>query len=602
MKIIRVMKNYLLSVIGLFLCIIFMVSCSEENNSITNGIVDPNKEVADPQGTIQLSMRDYDNGRTYIGNIYIENENFKGNYCRFSSLGSVRGLGNVAYIPISGWAAEVAVIPGNGYVVYDFLHQNFYRIYVSDYIISTSGGIIGADVKYQEPFKGHDETILLETTSLAFPSTGGTQVLMFKNSGVILFDVEMYAPVSYSVEKASSYDLVSMVINSQNYILPLYNGIAITLGENTAAEAKTGIVALTTAYGKETIIDITIAGREPYISFDTREKEVSAAKQTEYVNLQTNISFNQLVVNSSVDWCKAELVNSTAAIYAKSNEVKFIGDQSVSKVGDSSMNYNTATSYSLKLTFDVNELTESREALITVSSKDGQTSSVLKIIQRGLVFEIEDMQIGFDKNAGSRTITINTTASDWDAQSSASWCTFSKNGNQIIVRVTTSTEDRIATITFKDFDATIVVHQSKYAVGDMFSENGVEGTVGYIGDEVRYVYKIITGSGSTAWSTEDVLTGANSEIDGEYNMNIIKKNELWQDFYPSLLLCERLNTNGIIGWYLPAINELKVLPVISSFCWSSTEIDEKNAVSWNGRQEVVRSKTSGCWIYAVHKF
>ena len=252
----------------------------------------------------------------------------------------------------------------------------------------------------------------------------------------------------------------------------------------------------------------------------------------------------------------------------------------------------------LKLTFDENSSSQSRETSVVVSSKDKKTSSTLKIIQKGIVFEVKNDKIGFDKNSGYRTITINTTAKEWEAQSSdESWCTFSKNGNQITIRVTASTEDRTATITFKGFDAKIDVHQSKYAVGDTFNEKGVEGTVGYIGDEARYVYKNV---GEAAWSTEYVLTGADSKSDGEYNMNVIKKIDFWQDYYPAFLLCEQLNTNGVTGWYLPAIEELDKISL--SYSWSSTEIDADNSYYYDYRGESWSHKIKNRTIYAVHKF
>ncbi len=49
-----------------------------------------------------------------------------------------------------------------------YLNQNylFYRIYVIDYIYSTSGGIIGADIKYQSPFYGEDIELIPNKTAI----------------------------------------------------------------------------------------------------------------------------------------------------------------------------------------------------------------------------------------------------------------------------------------------------------------------------------------------------------------------------------------------------------------------------------------------------
>ena len=141
------------------------------------------------------------------------------------------------------------------------------------------------------------------------------------------------------------------------------------------------------------------------------------------------------------------------------------------------------------------------------------------------------------------------------------------------------------------------MHQSKYAVGDSYDENGIEGTVGYIGDDVRYIYKDI---GMAAWSTENVKTGANSEDDGEYNMNIIKNIPNWENIYPAFLICEQLNTKGKTGWYIPSRNEL-ILVKHDYMIWSSTEYDSHNACI-NYMVPNYKLKAKNLPVYAVHKF
>lgn len=558
-------------------------ACGEKDEPQPEGM-DPTQEVPDPIGTIQLAMRDDNNGHTYIDHLYIQNENFYGSTIHAVSLGPVKGLGNVVYIPTTGWAGQVAVVPGNGYVVYDSYsyNQKFYRIYVSNFITNTGGGIIGAYVKYQEPFLGIDEALSLASTNLTFPATGGSQVVLFNNTSIIPFEIEE-VNLPATVSKASTYD--------ESF---LANGIAIDFTPNDQPEAITGSITLTTGYGKKTVINVTQAGREPYITFPVNEKEVSAAAQVENITIDSNLPFDELSVNSSAQWCKAEIVNNASTLQAQNRKVKFIGDQAVSPTRSEANT--TALSYNLKLTFDENETKDSRETTVTVSSRDKKLNATLHIIQKGIVFEVRTSQIGFDKNSGSRTISINTTVSDWEAQSSADWCTFNKIGNQINIRVTSSTEERTATITFPGFDTKITVLQSKYAKDDTFNEDGIEGIVCYIGDSVRYIYR---GLGEAAWSTEHVLTGANSRTDGEYNMNIIKKIPFWQDFYPAFLLCEQLNTGGVTGWYLPAIEELKLCQLNSFNIWSSTESNESYAIRGS---DSMGAKGDSYWVAAVHKF
>lgn len=583
-------------------------SCDKNDDTFFNEIPDidnPFEILPDPEGTIQLSMRDDDNGKTLLDNIYISDENFASNYVwpgnpvTFVSLGNMSGLANVNQIPTAGWASKVAVVPGNGYIAYDSSKDTYYRLYITNYIVSTTGGIIGADVKYQMPFYGKDEAILPETESLTFPANGGMQTVVFKNQEVIPFDIE--TDVSWcSVQKASTND------NSF-----LANAIAITVEGSSDTEAATGKITLKTKYGKETVINITRSGEEPFITLNPGSSFIAATATgaAKLISFESNIEQEDLTVTSSAAWCKAVFtkafgLSAESDLQTKSNEIKFIGDKPVSEIDENLSLYASVTKY-LSVTVEENSSTQSREATITIQSNDKKVSSKFKIIQSGIVLEVKINTVNFDKNSNSRTITINTSASNWDAESSESWCTFSKNGNQITIMVTASTTDRTAVISFKGFDTQITVHQSKYAVGDSYNENGIEGTVGYIGDGGRYIYRDL---GKAAWSTEEVATGANSSTDGEYNMEVIKRIPYWQDLYPAFLLCDRLNTNGISGWYLPAIYELVLIVdlivdlIDSSDLCSSTEYSNTKAYYYSYPYNRLYYKSSEHQVYAVHKF
>lgn len=91
-----------------------------------------------------------------------------------SSMGPVDDLGGVKKIPEGGWSKKSAVQPGYGYVVR--LKQDektststdgqltintkkicrYARIYVVDWDVSTTGGIIGATIRYQDNWKIED--------------------------------------------------------------------------------------------------------------------------------------------------------------------------------------------------------------------------------------------------------------------------------------------------------------------------------------------------------------------------------------------------------------------------------------------------------------
>lgn len=165
----------LLKFLFLALCAVVTFSCtSDEPSDPDSGQeISPDEKVPDPTGTVLLSMRDKNNGDTALDEIGIANENFHGSYTSFVDLGPVNGLGNVTTIPKEGWASQVKVIPGHGYVAYTRGWEYYgpyapecYRIYVVDYIYSISGGIIGADIKYQKTFRGLDQDLIFDKTEM----------------------------------------------------------------------------------------------------------------------------------------------------------------------------------------------------------------------------------------------------------------------------------------------------------------------------------------------------------------------------------------------------------------------------------------------------
>lgn len=76
-------------------------------------------------------------------------------------VGPVKGLNKITSIPQSGWVDEMAAQPGNGYVIRNQLrHGNhgfnefiYARVYVEDWLVSTTGGIIGVTLRYEDNWK-----------------------------------------------------------------------------------------------------------------------------------------------------------------------------------------------------------------------------------------------------------------------------------------------------------------------------------------------------------------------------------------------------------------------------------------------------------------
>ena len=129
---------------------------------LSTGVIscEKDEDVTDPEGTISLKMRNADNGSTGIkiggDKFYISKENnFRGyhGYISVAGVGKVNGLSSIKKVPNSGWGRDVSVDPGHGYVVKSNNNSEYMRIYVESWIKeANSGGIIGANVKYQYPW------------------------------------------------------------------------------------------------------------------------------------------------------------------------------------------------------------------------------------------------------------------------------------------------------------------------------------------------------------------------------------------------------------------------------------------------------------------
>lgn len=554
--------------------------------------VNPGTTVNDPEGTISLSMRNADNGKTYLDNIYISNENFRGAY--FASVGAVRGLGNVSTIPTTGWAEQMSVIAGNGYLAYS--NNQFYRIYVVSDIAGTSGGVIGADIKYQKPFKGVDEVILLPKTEVALnANAGSSEEIIFKNKNIVL----------YSVSSDQSWCRVEKCSTNDYYFL--YNGVYITCEENHSSSIREAIVSIKTVYDKEVKIKVIQAGQEPFITMGSASVEVTSKEQKTSVSFVTNVDVSELQITGTTSWCKAEIstVNSTRAA------LKFIGNNPVQTTRASS---GASQSYELKLQLSENTSEDERVTNIAIKSSKYNIQGVVEVVQKGVTFEVSQSLVMFDRTSSNATITVTTTASSWSAISSADWCTYTTNGNQLTIRATSSTVEREAKITFPGFMQEIVVRQSKYAVGDEYNEGNISGTVGYIGcgtsSQTRLIYKLV---GTAVWSLESVSTGANDNYDGRINMAVIKKISNWKELYPAFALCEDLNVNGASGWYFPASYEQsligRLLPRVSwktgkADYWTSTEKNTGTASSWSQDWFHIEedNKEFEELVFAVHRF
>ena len=220
-------------------------ACSgEDDEPVVPQASDPNVAVPDPEGTVTVNItnngRDGEVALPDLGvYIYIdEGNNFRLHSSGYSasivSLGAMKGLGNVVSVPTEGWSSSVAVMPGNGYAVrssYNYGNirtNNYARLYVDSYMTNTSGGIMGATVKYQSPFV---LPIVLSESEVEFEASGGSREIAYTGS-------------TCSVKSAPEWCSVRFYSGG---------GLTVSVTENFSASEYTGDIVLSNQSGEATL-------------------------------------------------------------------------------------------------------------------------------------------------------------------------------------------------------------------------------------------------------------------------------------------------------------------------------------------------------------
>lgn len=179
------MKTKIFMMMALVTLLIGGNACTEEDKGLTPGngtsLGNGGEAVPDPEGTVLVSVRNANNGKTVvylpeIGDFYIDKgDNFAPNYLslEFCSVGRVNGLGNVRELPSGGWAPKVAVQESTGYFVRRKPDNGYFyvyaRLYVEKYILSTDNSVLGAYVKYQSPYEPENiEDLLVDIPDAQF--------------------------------------------------------------------------------------------------------------------------------------------------------------------------------------------------------------------------------------------------------------------------------------------------------------------------------------------------------------------------------------------------------------------------------------------------
>jgi len=251
-----------------------------------------------------------------------------------------------------------------------------------------------------------------------------------------------------------------------------------------------------------------------------------------------------------------------------------------------------------KMTVNVtpNPFEESRSAVIKLcydyNGDDRMMVSEIGVKQEGAV--PYDRYVCFESKASNYTVSFPITDGA-KVTSSADWCTATPNGSTLVVRATAATENRWAEISVEGVSSKIYVSQSKYKVGDTYTEGAVTGQVYSMEQgEGRITQELV---GKYAWSTENVdIKGATDYNDGTKNMEAIKAIPRWKDLYPAFAAVEALNVNGATGWYLPAVLEMTY-----NGSWSSTQCSATEALLL-GYDRYGYSKIGQNRIVAMNRF
>ncbi|GEM_PF-1109536 len=480
------------------LCLCLLPACGDSNGDEPDNPnpINPDKEVADPAGTVKLSMRSEaavgDSKTKLDDRLYIDGaDNFNANGGIIVDLGGMKGLGNVGYIPKTGYVSKVAVTPGNGYIwgTYDA----FYRIYVTNYTQNSAGEIIGADIKYQKPFYGKDEALKPSDTSLSVSSDGGEASVVFENNSIIPFTVK------------SDKGWVRPYPSSTLDYSVLTNAITFYIEPATTTESETATVTATTYYDKSTTITITRLGVAPMLSIpdDAANKEIDA-NATEYrLPITTNINFNDLTVKSSADWATVELVDGSSRTAAIANSIRWIGNEPASH--SRANNASVHTYYALvKVAANVNRA--ERNATITVSSKDGKLSAKHSLSQKGATLsvtsngkEVNDGDIiDIQDTETSLNIKVESSVDGITISSDKSWAevtTDDEKSYTIKVADNQTPDDRSAKISIKAKNSDLAMSFTLKQAGGTLSIKDLDGSTTYYVDRDTHTYNyVIEGS------------------------------------------------------------------------------------------------------------
>jgi len=465
--------------------------------------------VPDPPGTVRLLMRDVYNGNTWItpdyftGSIGMRNENFVwqawGTSIQFASVGEVRGLGEITEIPTSGWANQVAIVPGHGYIARQ--NSNHIRMYVVDWIVGLMGEIIGAEIQFQSPFESTEP----EANMLVFETEGG-------NRNITVFSNENWT--------------ITRTDNANWYTVYPLSGernatVAITITEQSLEQRETTLIFNSGGIEFATAVIRQESG-VPFIQLDRNTLNFGRGGGTQNITVSSNDSWT---ISGGADWLTVSPQSGTR---------------------------NTA----ITVTATQNGIAEAREATLTFSSET-QTATVTITQEAALpVIQLNRNTLNFNSVGGNQTVTVSSNG-NWTVSGGADWLTVSPQSGTGNVTVTISATanpiilSRTSVLTFRHGTLTATLNITQEA--RPFDDN----PQGLVINGVRWATRNVGTPGAFAASPE--APGMFYQWNRRTGWSATGSVSGWNSNPSTTVNWARANDPCPSGWRVPTIAEINTL-------------------------------------------
>lgn len=360
-------KTMLIAICGLA-C---FTACSKDEPAgpSDDPVVNPPSPTGDPEGTVTVSIRNKQSGGGSInGDISIDQgDNFVG--AMFVDMGEMQGIAGVTKIPKTGYASKVKVSVNHGYVAYAY--GIFYRLFVVRYVTNVSDEIIGAEIKYQKPFFGVDESVKTDSETLSFGKEGGAVPVVFTNS--------TYVPAE-NISCDADWITLKRASTEENFI---QDAIVVEAAVNASAERRYAEIEIVSHYNKTMTIKIIQEGDEPFLSFSKDNMDFTRFGGEAKAGILTNYKEEEVSVTSDQTWVKADIDRSSAnSAQRRAPELRYIEGKRTYDLKQYSRG--AAQSIAALISVEPNYDMKDREAVVKVRA--GQNEAALHILQSRAYF------------------------------------------------------------------------------------------------------------------------------------------------------------------------------------------------------------------------